>query len=170
MNINLKPIGHVRNEYPRGHKPLTWQGTTSLIEFEHRWAEALSGLSGFSHAIVLCYLHLIRGQESPALIRPQRNPEMPLVGFFGTRTPARPNPISVTVVTLDRVDGDTLHVRNLDMYDGTPVLDVKPYLVRGDCHPEASEPEWIHHLRAIQDAQRQNAEHEDTQHQDVPKS
>jgi tRNA-Thr(GGU) m(6)t(6)A37 methyltransferase TsaA len=169
MKIDLEPIGYVRNEHPHGTKPLTWQGTTSRIEFEPRWANALSGLSGFSHIIVLCYLHLIE-DGSPTLIRPQRNPEMPLIGFFGTRTPARPNPISVTVVVLDRIDGSTLHVRNLDMYNGTPVLDVKPYLVRGDCQPEAKEPQWIHHLREIQDARRQRAKLEDAQRRGAQKS
>ena len=76
---------------------------------------------------------------------------MPLIGFFGTRTPVRPNPISVTVVPLLKQEDNLLYVHNLDMYDGTPVLDVKPYLTRGDCHPNATEPEWIHRLRDIQD-------------------
>jgi tRNA-Thr(GGU) m(6)t(6)A37 methyltransferase TsaA len=159
MHIHLEPIGHVRNDHPEGQKPLTWHGIRSRIEFDPRWVKALSGLSGFSHMITLCYLHLI-GEQSPDFIRPQRNPEMPRIGFFGTRTPARPNPIAVTVVELERIDGHILHVRNLDMYDGTPVLDVKPYLLRGDCNPQAAEPDWIRRLRAIQDERRQQAESE----------
>lgn len=170
MSIHLQPIGYVRNNYPEGQRPLTWQGTRSRIEFELCWAGALSGLSGFSHIIVLCYLHLNEGQEPPIFIRPQGNPDMPVIGFFGTRTPVRPNPISFTVVALDRVEGHTLHVRNLDMYDGTPVLDIKPYLVRGDCHPEATEPEWIHHLRASQDKRRQKAKLQNERSQDAKKS
>ena len=78
---------------------------------------------------------------------------MPLTGLFATRTPVRPNPISVTAVPLVKQKGNVLHVRNLDVFDGTPVLDIKPYLTRGDCHPGAAEPEWIHRLRAAQDAQ-----------------
>jgi tRNA-Thr(GGU) m(6)t(6)A37 methyltransferase TsaA len=152
--IVLKPIGVVHNEHPPGHKPPTWQGIVSRIEFDPHWQEALSGLDGFSHVIVLCYLHLSRDEVSPTLIRPQRNPEMPLVGFFGTRTPVRPNPISVTAVPLIERRENVLHVRNLDMYDGTLVLDVKPYLTRGDCHPDATGPEWIYRLWAIHDAQR----------------
>ena len=62
-----------------------------------------------------------------------------------------PAPAKTLTATLE---GNVLHVRNLDMYDGTPVLDVKPYLTRGDCHPEAAEPEWIQHLREIQDRER----------------
>jgi tRNA-Thr(GGU) m(6)t(6)A37 methyltransferase TsaA len=154
MGISLEPIGFVCNGFSDGQRPPTWQGTSSRIAIDPRWSEALSGLDGFSHIIVLCYLHLSRDQESPVLIRPQRNPEMPLVGFFGTRTPVRPNPISVTVVPLIERQENVLHVRNLDMYDGTPVLDIKPYLTRGDCHPNATGPEWIYRLWAIQDAQR----------------
>jgi tRNA-Thr(GGU) m(6)t(6)A37 methyltransferase TsaA len=153
MNVTFQPIGYVRNDYPHGHRPPTWQGTHSRIEIDPRWSEGLAGLDGFSHFIVLCYLHLLRGEELPMQIRPQRRPEMPLVGFFGTRTPVRPNPISLTVVSLVERRANVLHVRNLDMYDGTPVLDVKPYLVRGDCHPEATGPEWIAQLWAIHDAE-----------------
>ncbi len=79
---------------------------------------------------------------------------MPLVGLFGTRTPLRPNPISLTIVRLAERRENVLHVCNLDMYDGTPVLDIKPYLTRGDCHPLATGPDWIYRLWAIHDAQR----------------
>ena len=79
---------------------------------------------------------------------------MPLVGFLGTRTPVRPNPLSLTVVEIVRREGHVLTVRNLDMFDGTPVLDLKPYMVRGDCIPEATEPAWVHELRAIHDRER----------------
>ena len=79
---------------------------------------------------------------------------MPQIGFFGTRTPVRPNAISVTTVPVVKQKDNVLYVHNLDMFDGTPVLDIKPYLIRGDCHPQATEPEWIHRLRAIQDTER----------------
>ena len=92
-------------------------------------------------------------EELTAMVRPQGRPEMPLVGFFGTRTPIRPNPISVTTVPLIERQGSILYVRNLDVYDGTPVLDIKPYLSHGDCHPLATEPEWMRRLWAIHDAE-----------------
>lgn len=155
MRIVFEPIGFVRNAFPRGRRPPTWQETSSRIEVEPRWAEALGGLDGFSHILVLCYLHLSRERESPDLVRPQGNPEMPLVGFFGTRSPVRPNSISVTAVPLIERQENVLCVSSLDVYDGTPVLDIKPYLTRGDCHPQATAPEWIHRLWAIHDLQRQ---------------
>ena len=154
MEFQLTPIGHVRNGHPPGKKPPTWHGIVSQIVLDPRWAEPLSGLDGFSHATVICFLHLSADRASPAHIRPQGRQDMPLVGFFGTRTPVRPNPLSLTVVEIVRREGHVLTVRNLDMFDGTPVIDLKPYLVRGDCFPEASEPEWIHSLRAIHDRER----------------
>lgn len=156
MEIRLEPIGYVRNDYPPGNKLPSWHGVPARIEVDTRWTEALSGLAGFSHIIVLCYLHLSQGQEPPTLVRSGGRPEMPQVGFFGTRSPLRPNPISVSIVPLVEREGNVLHVRNLDMYDGTAVLDVKPYLIRGDCHPEATEPAWIHRLREIQDREAAN--------------
>ncbi len=152
--IVLEPIGFVYNEYLPGQKPLTWQGTSSRIEIDPRWTAALEGLEAFSHINVLCYLHLMHREDPVLQIHPQRNLEMPLVGFFGTRTPLRPNPISMTIVRLIERQENVLHVRNLDMFNGTPVLDIKPYLTRGDCHPEATGPEWIYRLWAIHDAQR----------------
>jgi tRNA-Thr(GGU) m(6)t(6)A37 methyltransferase TsaA len=156
--IEFQPIGFVRNDYPYGQRPSTWQGICSRLQIDPRWQEALDGLDGFSHIIVLCYLHLSRERGTPVRVRAQGNPEMPLVGFFGTRTPTRPNPISMTVVPLIERQGNVLQVQNLDMYDGTPVLDIKPYLTRGDCHPQATSPEWIIRLWAIHDAQARERE------------
>jgi tRNA-Thr(GGU) m(6)t(6)A37 methyltransferase TsaA len=156
-SITLRPIGTVHNAYPHGHKPLTWQGTESRIEILPRWAEGLVGLEDYSHISVLCYLHLMEGEDPVMRIRAQRHPEMPLVGFLCTRTPLRPNPISLTVVELAAREGNVLTVRNLDVYDGTAVLDIKPYLTRGDCQAQATVPGWMRRLWAIHDEERKNA-------------
>jgi tRNA-Thr(GGU) m(6)t(6)A37 methyltransferase TsaA len=158
MQITFEPIGFVRNEYPYGQKPLTWQGTSAHIEIAPRWMAALDGLDEFSHINVLCYLHKMHGETPVLQIHPQRNPDMPQVGLFATRTPLRPNPISLTVVRLIERQENVLHVQNLDMYDGTPVLDIKPYLTRGDQQLEATCPEWIHRLWAIHDKERQSCQ------------
>ena len=78
---------------------------------------------------------------------------MPLVGALATRTPRRPNPIGVTTVELLGREGNVLTVLGLDAYDGTPVLDVKPYLARGDLIPEPVIPEWLQQLWALHDAE-----------------
>jgi tRNA-Thr(GGU) m(6)t(6)A37 methyltransferase TsaA len=154
MQITFEPIGIVRNQYPYKQKPLTWQGTTARIEIDPRWTDALDGLDGFSHINVLCYLHKMEGEEPVLKIRAQRRPVMPWVGLFATRTPLRPNPISLTVVRLIERQGNVLQVQNLDMFDGTPVLDIKPYMTRGDYQPQATNPEWMHRLHAIHDKER----------------
>jgi len=155
MQITLEPIGVVRNKYPHGQKPPTWQGTSARIEIDPRWTAALEGLEEFSHVNVLCYLHRMRGKAPTLQIHPQGNTDMPKVGLFATRTPLRPNPISLTVVRLIERRDNVLHVQNLDMYDGTPVLDLKPYLTRGDYQPQATGPEWIYRLWALHDRQRE---------------
>ena len=149
MNITFEPIGYVHNAFSQ--RPAFWQGTMSELHIDSRWSEPLDGLQGFSHIVVLCYLDRSR-QEIPLYVRPQGNPAMPSVGFWGTRSPVRPNPISLTTVPLVKREGNVLHVRNLDMFDGTPILDIKPYLTRGDCHPEALAPDWLRRLWGIQDA------------------
>jgi tRNA (Thr-GGU) A37 N-methylase len=79
---------------------------------------------------------------------------LPLVGVFATRSPKRPNPIAITVVPLLRLEGNVLHVKGLDMADGTPVLDIKPYLTRGDRVEDARVAEWLHRLWEANDRER----------------
>jgi tRNA (Thr-GGU) A37 N-methylase len=78
---------------------------------------------------------------------------MPLVGLFATRSPHRPCPVGITAVRLLRRDGRRLHVEGLDAFEGTPILDIKPYLRRGDLIQEATAPEWLQRLWQIHDAE-----------------
>jgi tRNA (adenine37-N6)-methyltransferase len=78
-------------------------------------------------------------------IHPRGRTDMPLVGLYATRTNLRPNQIGLTVVELLKVEGSTLTVRGLDAYDGSPVLDVKPY-DSWDSKPDARVPEWRNKL------------------------
>ena len=72
-----------------------------------------------------------------------RREDLPLVGLFATRSPRRPNPIGVTTVRLLERRGNVLRVLGLDALDGTPVLDIKPYLPYGDCIQDTHVPEWV---------------------------
>lgn len=103
------------------------------IEVLAEYAGALDGLEGFSHVFVLSHLDRQRpGAEGLLRVRPRRRRDGPVeaipeVGVFATDSPARPNPIGLTLVELLRREGNVLVVRGLDLYDGTPVLDLKPY-------------------------------------------
>lgn len=104
------PIGRVEKNRIRIHK---------------KWFEALDGLEDFSHIIVLSWLNEARKPDLK--IHPKGFAQLPLVGLFATRSPHRPNPIGVTVVQLLKRKGNLLYVKNLDAWEGTPVLDIKPY-------------------------------------------
>lgn len=143
--LTLEPIGRVENEVQHGERVI-WEEIDSRVLIDERWVEGLEGLAEFSHVVVLFWLDRPRDVETPLKVHPEAKEELPPVGLFATRTPHRPNPIGMTTVQLLRAEGNTLHVRGLDAFDGTPVLDIKPYLVRGDLKREASVPGWLHDL------------------------
>jgi tRNA-Thr(GGU) m(6)t(6)A37 methyltransferase TsaA len=130
-----------------------------VIELDAAWAEALDGIEEFSHIWVLWWLD--RSLFDPDLaslrVRPQGRAEMPLRGIFATRSPRRPNPIAMTLVRLLEREGSKLTVQGLDAFVGTPILDLKPYLLRGDLIPEATVPAWLEQLWRINDQERLKA-------------
>jgi tRNA-Thr(GGU) m(6)t(6)A37 methyltransferase TsaA len=151
--LTLEPIGYVENEIQPGERVI-WEGIDSRVVIDARWVEGLEGLEEFSHVVILFWLDRPQGTETPLKIHPEAKGDLPLVGLFATRTPLRPNPIGMTTVQLLSVENDTLYVRGLDAFDGTPVLDVKPYLMRGDLKPEASVPRWLRELWQRHDSSR----------------
>jgi tRNA-Thr(GGU) m(6)t(6)A37 methyltransferase TsaA len=91
---------------------------------------------------VLFWLHKITGKEHETLkVHPRGRRDMPLLGVFATRTNLRPNPIGLTLVELVKVEGNVLTVRGLDAFDGTPIVDLKPYDF-WDIAKDARVPEW----------------------------
>ena len=94
------------------------------IELFKEYEAGLSDIEGFSHLIVVCWMHEARFRSLQ--VKPIHAPET-VRGIFATRHPDRPNPIAVTIVELVRFEGLCLRVKGLDMIDGTPVLDIKPY-------------------------------------------
>jgi len=141
----VEPIGWVRNTISDS-QDVTWEEIESQVVIEERFSEALEGLEEFSHIIVLFWLHRKKREPPPLKIRPEMREDMPLVGILATRAPVRPNSIGLTVVELLERQGNTLHVRGLDAYDGTPVLDIKPYLPRGDSVEKARVAPWVKRL------------------------
>jgi tRNA (adenine37-N6)-methyltransferase len=138
--IILKPIGFVRTQAVGDEVKDKSHLTEIFLDCE--LTQALEGITGFSHVFVLFWLHQISGKERETLrVHPRGRRDMPLLGVFATRTNLRPNPIGLTLCELVKVEGNVLTVRGLDAFDGTPVLDVKPY-DSWDCAANALMPEW----------------------------
>lgn len=153
-DLTLRPIGRVVRGRKRDARDDCWQEGVAEIEIDAQWAEALDGIEGFSHIWVLWWLDLAGGPPDSPRVRPEGKDEMPLVGFFATRSPRRPNPVALTAVHLQDREGRRLRVIGLDAYAGTPVLDIKPYLKRGDLIPEAVSPGWLERLWRMHDEER----------------
>lgn len=145
--LGLRPIGHVENGVQPGER-VTWEVMESQIVIDQEWAAALEGLEEFSHIIVIFWLNRPKDEDRKVRLKihPEAREDMPVVGLFATRTPYRPNPIGLTTVELLAREENILHVRGLDAFDGTPVLDIKPYLIRGDVKSKASVARWCHKL------------------------
>jgi tRNA-Thr(GGU) m(6)t(6)A37 methyltransferase TsaA len=138
--IVLKPIGFVRTESVGDE--VKDKSRTSQIVLHSKLAEALDGIGDFSHLFVLFWLHKIsEGQRKTLKVRPRGRRDLPLLGIFATRTMLRPNPVGLTLVELVKVEGNVLTVRGLDAFDGTPILDIKPF-DSWDNAETAKVPEW----------------------------
>jgi len=142
--VVVKPIGVVRSSVKEPRMG-GWQSLESTIVVQDRWAGALDGLEAFSHIFVIYWLHVVSEElrETTTHVHPRGNPHIPLQGVFATRSPVRPNPIGLRVVALLERKGNVLRVRGLDAIDGTPVLDLKPYLFYYDGVPDSTVADWI---------------------------
>jgi tRNA-Thr(GGU) m(6)t(6)A37 methyltransferase TsaA len=130
--IKYKPIGVIHSPFkePRGTpiQPAGAKGINGTVEIFSEYAEGLKDIEGFSHIILLYHFHLSRG--SALIAKPYMDSEAH--GVFAMRGPSRPNPIGISVVRLVRVEGNMLHVRDMDIVDETPLLDIKPYVPEFD--------------------------------------
>jgi tRNA-Thr(GGU) m(6)t(6)A37 methyltransferase TsaA len=144
MKFNLSPIGVVRNGIHERHKGDYWKTIISEVIVDANLGDALDEIEGFSHIIVLYWLHEISPSERAVKkVHPRGNERLPLVGVLASRSPARPNPIGITTVKLLGRDKNVLRVQGLDAIDGTPVLDIKPHIPRSDSPTQATAPDWI---------------------------
>jgi tRNA-Thr(GGU) m(6)t(6)A37 methyltransferase TsaA len=127
----------------------------TALQILPRWADALEGLEGYSHLIVVCWLdQAVRARQGYRL-RPEGRAEMPEVGALATRTPRRPNPVGLSTPRLLRRDGATLWVTGIDAWPGTPILDIKGYTPRDDVCPDVTVPDWLQRLWDIHDRERE---------------
>ena len=143
--ITLEPVGVVVGGRA---EPIDddWGGIEAIIRLDAArfGPDAVAGLSDFSHLVVVFQFHLVDPSDvRTGARRPRGNPEWPEVGMFAQRARMRPNRLGVSTCRLLRVDGLDLHVQGLDAIDGSPVLDVKPYMREfespGD---DARQPSW----------------------------
>ena len=128
MNEIIKPIGVVRNQnYPKD-VPYSVYLPTKLV-LEPQYEPALKNLTQNSHIWVICLFE--RRKELKMHTRPsQINPHADSFGVLALRSPSHPNPIALTLAKLVKVEGSTIYIEGLDAFDGTPILDIKPYLER----------------------------------------
>ena len=172
----LRPVGYIKNEIKKpllaaGEDGISMQGETETARADMRkmrkrpseiiinkdLIEVLDGIEGYSHLMVLYWAHRVPEQgRSLTKVHPTGRKEFPLVGIFSTCSPARPNPVLMTVVRLTRRKGNVLEVTGLDAVDGSPVVDIKPYVKNFYPQEEVLTPEWMQQIQ--REVARENLE------------
>ncbi len=150
MSISLNPIGYVRGGRAEAIDD-NWGDVEAEIELDALQfdADVTAGLGDFSHLEVVYVFHQVDEAKIETKARhPRNNPDWPLVGIFAQRAKGRPNRIGVTTCEIVAVDGLRVTVRGLDAIDGTPVVDLKPYMTEFGPRSEIRQPAWSHELMA----------------------
>ena len=142
MTISYQPIGTIHSPFHDVEKvpiqPAAASGIRGTVEVLPEFAAGLQDLEGFSHIILLYHLHRVTQSRLTVVPFLDDQPR----GVFATRAPSRPNPIGLSIVRLLGVERNLLHVENVDIVDGTPLLDIKPYVPAFD-HNEAERTGWL---------------------------
>jgi len=132
MEIKYKSIGMIYTPFKDTKgvpiQPPGAQGVAGTVKIDPEYAAGLKDLEGFSHIILIYHFHLSRGYSLE--VKPFMDDN--LRGIFATRAPKRPNPIGISVVKLIKVEKNVLHIEDVDIVDGTPLLDIKPYVPEFD--------------------------------------
>jgi tRNA-Thr(GGU) m(6)t(6)A37 methyltransferase TsaA len=126
--ITYRPIGVIRTPFTKSEgtpiQPPGGQIVRGTIELELEYQEGLTDLEGFSHIILIYHFH--RASNHALKVKPFLDSQSR--GVFSTRAPSRPNPIGLSVVALEEIEGNKLTILGIDILDGTPLLDIKPYI------------------------------------------
>ena len=137
MSILIEPIGVIRSPFSEPTsmpiQPVSANSSAGTVEVFPEFVEGLNDLEGFSHLLLIYHFH--RSRSFSLTVTPYLD-TVPR-GLFATRAPNRPNPIGISLVRLIRIEGSHLHVEQLDVIDGTPLLDIKPHVPDFDCAPGA---------------------------------
>ena len=130
----VRPIGIVRKD-----------GDDTLIQIDEKFEDAILGLGGFSHILVLYWFHENDKPEIRRTLRvhPRKDPSNPLMGVFGTHSPARPNLIGITRCRILDIFNCTIRIEEIDAFDGSPVIDIKGYIPDKTPLSGVRLPEWV---------------------------
>jgi len=151
--MSFTPIGTIRTDATEADIRTEKAGVEGVLEILEEFLPALDGIDGFSHLFVISHLDQLRpDQTGPMQVKPRRLTrrgfsleDLPLLGVFALDSPTRPNPIGLTLVRVLGREGPRLSVRGLDVFDGTPILDIKGY--QPDYRtPDYSVPDWYERL------------------------
>ena len=117
---------------------------STTIRLFPEYCDGLHGLDTFSHVLVLYWFHLRDNEQHRSTIKvtPKKHQGAPEVGVFASRSPSRPNPIAFCVCKVLRIEKCKLFVDGMDAAEGSPIVDIKPYLPRADSRPRARVPDW----------------------------
>jgi len=130
--VRYKPIGIVHSQFKKPQnvpiQSVASKGIKGSVEVDREYAEGLKDIEGFSHIILIYHFHLSKAYS--LIVEPylDKNPH----GVFSTRAPSRPNPIGISIVRLTKIEDNILHIQDVDIIDGTPLLDIKPYVPNFD--------------------------------------
>jgi len=142
MKISYRPIGVIHSPFTTIEgmpiQPTGAAGIRGAVEVFPEFAEGLKDLEGFSHIILLYHFHRVQGAKLVVTPFMDSQPR----GVFATRAPKRPNPIGLSVVKLLRIEQNVLHIENVDILDGTPLLDIKPHVPEFD-QPRVDHVGWM---------------------------
>lgn len=145
--LMINPVGYVRSDnkyrYETPRQGVLENNSESFIELlpQHNFEQAVKDLEGFERIWVIYQFHLNKNWKP--LVQPPRHTRKK-VGVFATRAPYRPNPIGISCVKLNRIEGLKIYISNSDILDGSPVIDIKPYLPYSDSFPD-SKTGWVKH-------------------------
>jgi len=130
--VKYKPIGIIHSPFkiPQNVpiQSVASKGIKGKIELDHEYVEGLKDIDGFSHIILIYHFHLSKNYS--LLVKPYLDEN--LHGVFSTRAPSRPNPIGISIVRLTKIEDNILYIKDVDVIDGTPLLDIKPYVPKFD--------------------------------------
>jgi len=145
--ITFRPIGYVSHDYSDEEVRNSYNGVNAKVIVYKEYEDGLKGIESFSHIILISFLDKVKGFT--LIVKPKRllrlgirEEDIPEVGVFTTDAPTRPNPIGLSTVRLIRREGNVLYIENCDLFNNTPILDIKGFYP-SRCPSEYKVPEWV---------------------------